>query len=176
MKNTTIRKISASVVISTILLLSVMAEADDSPSTKVILSPETTRISEPLNDDGTVNYLAALNEQYSKEVTAENNAAILLLQAAGPEMLPLVIKDELLAILGLPALPREGDYFVSSREYASNSKEMAQALENALDGPWSAKDYPKVADWLKANEKPLSLVVAATNRPRYYMPLPNLIL
>ena len=136
--------------------------------TKIELSYETTRILRPVNDDGTVNYLAALNEQYSKGVTAENNAAILLLQAAGPEMLPLVIKDELLAILGLPALPRKGDYFVRFATYAGESKE---GNIFSLEAPWSAKDYPKVADWLKANEKALSLVVAATNRPRYYMPM-----
>ena len=171
MKNTTIRKISASVLISTVLLLSVMAKADDSPSTKIILSHETTRISEPLNDDGTVSYLAALNEQYSKGVTAENNAAILLLQAAGPKILAPVIKDKVLSILGLSSLPSEGDYFISSREYAPHSKEMDQALENALDAPWSANDYPKLANWLKANEKPLLLVIAATNRPRYYIPM-----
>ncbi len=171
MKNTTIRKISASALISTVLLLSVMAKADDSPSAKIILSPETTRITEPLNDDGTVNYLAALNEQYSKGVTAENNAAILFLQAAGPKILAPAIKNKVLAILGLSSLPSEGDYFIGSREYALNPKEIDQALQEALDGPWSAKDYPKLADWLKANEKPLSLVISATNRPRYYMPM-----
>ncbi|GAI85805.1 unnamed protein product, partial [marine sediment metagenome] len=148
-----------------------MAKADESPSTKITLSHETTRISEPLNDDGTVNYLAAINAQYSEGVTKDNNAAILLLQAAGPKILAPVIKDKVLAILGLSSLPSEGDYFIRSGEYAPSSKEIYEFLEEALDGPWSAKDYPKLAGWLKANEKPLLLVIAATNRPRYYMPM-----
>ncbi len=171
MKNTTIRKISASALISTVLLLSVMAKADDSPSTKIILSPETTRISEPLNEDGTVNYLAALNEQYSKGVTAENNAAILLLQAAGPKILAPVIKDKVLALLGLSSLPSEGDYFVGFDTYVGDSEEAYEFPEEAVEAPWSAEDYPKLAGWLKANEKPLLLVISATNRPRYYMPM-----
>ncbi|MCK4850325.1 MAG: hypothetical protein KAT11_03185 [Phycisphaerae bacterium] len=171
MKNTTIRKIYVSAMISTVLLLSVMAKADDPPSTKIILSPETTRISEPLNNDGTVNYLAALNKQYSKGVTAENNAAILLLQAAGPERLAPIIKDKGLAILGMPSLPSEGDYFVGFDTYVGDSEEAYEFLEEAIEGSWSARDYPKLADWLKANEKPLLLVIAAANRPRYYMPM-----
>ncbi len=154
-----------------ILLTLVTANAGEAPTRRPTLSYETTRISEPLNKDGTVNYLAALNEQYSKGVTAENNAAILLLRAAGPEILPPMIKDKALAILGMSALPSEGDYFVSFDTYVADLEEIYEVPEEAIEAPWSAKDYPKLADWLKANEKPLSLVTAATKQPRYYMPM-----
>ena len=37
--------------------------------------------------------------------------------------------------------------------------------------PWTAKDYPHVAAWLKANDKPLALIVEASRRPVYFNPL-----
>ncbi len=155
-----------------VLLLTLLtANAGEAPINIPTLSYETTRISEPLNDDGTVNYLAAINAQYSKGVTAQNNAAILLLQAAGPEILPPIIKDKLLAIFGMSALPSEGDYLVRFNTDAEDSEEAYEVPEEALDAPWSAEDYPQLADWLKANEKPLSLVTAASKRSRYYMPM-----
>jgi hypothetical protein len=36
---------------------------------------------------------------------------------------------------------------------------------------WTAKQYPNIAGWLNANEKPLALVVEATRRTQYYCPL-----
>ncbi|MBO0700958.1 MAG: hypothetical protein J2P46_21365, partial [Zavarzinella sp.] len=37
--------------------------------------------------------------------------------------------------------------------------------------PWTAKDQPEIADWLKQNEKPLAVLVEASKRSRYYNPL-----
>ena len=37
--------------------------------------------------------------------------------------------------------------------------------------PWSKKEFPILAGWLAANEKPLALLVAASKRPRRYDPL-----
>jgi hypothetical protein len=37
--------------------------------------------------------------------------------------------------------------------------------------PWSLKEFPVLAGWLAANEKPLVLLVAASKRPRRYDPL-----
>jgi len=35
----------------------------------------------------------------------------------------------------------------------------------------SKKNFPMLADWLSANEKPLALLVEASKRPRCYDPL-----
>jgi hypothetical protein len=40
-----------------------------------------------------------------------------------------------------------------------------------LQRPWTAKDQPDFAGWLKANEKPLKLVVEATKRLQYFNPI-----
>jgi hypothetical protein len=45
-------------------------------------------------------------------------------------------------------------------------------LESQLRrAPWKAKDHPKFAEWLKTNEKPLTLVIEASKRTEYFHPL-----
>lgn len=48
---------------------------------KITLSVATTRILEPLDEDGYVDYLGALNRMASAGVTPENNAAVLFARA-----------------------------------------------------------------------------------------------
>ena len=148
-------------------------------------------MSEPLNSDGTVNYLAALNNEYSKGVTPENNAAVLLLRAFGPGELPVGLRDQFLTQLGTPQLSDQDQYFVDFETYKKTrgvkeaverypkmpfpgmapAKREKTDLEKSMEKPWGEKDYPILAAWLKANQKPLSLVIAASKRPRYYIPM-----
>ncbi len=55
----------------------------------LIISKETTYITEPLDELGYPDYAAALNQRMSNGVTPENNAAVLLMQAAGPKEIPV---------------------------------------------------------------------------------------
>lgn len=48
------------------------------------VSVETTRLTEPLDKNGDVDYLKAINQQYSAGVTTENNAMVKFTQALGP--------------------------------------------------------------------------------------------
>ena len=50
----------------------------------VAVSEETTRITEPLDANGDVDYLEAVNLRSSDGVTRENNAFVKLIQAIGP--------------------------------------------------------------------------------------------
>jgi len=51
----------------------------------VTISVPTTRYTGPLNSDGTIDYVTALNCELSQGVTADNNAAVLLACSAGAE-------------------------------------------------------------------------------------------
>ena len=54
----------------------------------------------------------------------------------------------------------------------SQAQERAEGeFEEALGRPWSPEELPTIAGWLRANEKPLDLAVAATRRPNCYFPL-----
>ena len=142
---------------------------------KLTVSRETTVLLGPLNPDGTVNYVAALNQMYGEGVTPENNAAVLLIRAAGPVvMFPRAHTRRFFKRLDMEPLPTKGNYFRRLSDYVEalpNSSEAEEMLTKAMQAPWSVYELPMIADWVKANEKPLSLVVSATRRPRYYMPV-----
>jgi hypothetical protein len=130
----------------------------------ITIGPDTTKLEKPLRPDGTVDYLAALNELYGKGVTKDNNAAVKLLEAFGPEaMLAEAVRDQTLKILGV-TVP-EGTRFKPATGDA-----LLKQHDEALKRPWQEKDYPDLAKWLKGNAEPLSKVVDAGKCGRYYMP------
>lgn len=191
----------------------------------ITVGKDTTYITGPLNEDGTVNYLAYLNAKYGKGVTPRNNAMVLLARAVGPEAWGpphyKSFRDKAFKAMGIAPLPFEGDYFVTLDQYdepvateappprtpaqkaaAKRTMELMRKIEageiskaemdelaampstqadvvnktsdqvdEAMKGPWSPKKLPLVAVWLKANAKPLALVVQATKRPRFYHPM-----
>jgi hypothetical protein len=72
---------------------------------KLILSKATTFVTEPLDDTGYPDYYAAINERMSRGVTPDNNAAVLLVQAFGPSIVPDGI-DAFEVFLGLKIKPQ----------------------------------------------------------------------
>ncbi len=140
---------------------------------KIEVSPGTTVITAPVNPDGTVNYVAALDAEAGEGVTPENNAAIPLLKALGPGMIGQDVRAETFRRLGMPPLAKKGAYFVSWRSWvAGNADESAdEQMTKALEAPWAGKDLPAVAGWLSENAAALDKVAAAAKRPRYYVPL-----
>jgi len=154
----------------------------------VTVSPETTFITGPLREDGTVDYLAALNEIGSKGVTPENNAAVLLVQVVGPGEIPEAIRERFFKMLGIGPPPQDGKYLEPLYKYIERKLPQAGDLpggvdqpephqvavkqsSEAMDHPWTREELPLLADWLAENEKQLDLVVAATKRERFYSPL-----
>jgi hypothetical protein len=156
-------------------------------SVPVVLSKETTYITEPLRKDGTPDYLAALNRRSSNGVTPDNNAAVLFWRAMGHETIDPKFRVRFFQMLGIPMLPEKGAYFVtldvywkqidgkaSSSDAESHGKRYHEILEQygeAVRRPWSKKEFPVLADWLAANEKPLDLLIQASRRPRRYDPI-----
>jgi len=143
------------------------------------IGEDTTVLTEPLNEQGYVDYLAWANQQLSHGVTRESNAAILFWQAFGPTFdepadWEMATRESFLEALDLK-LPAEGEYFVSMSAFGES-----QGLERGLLGdqygiavqvPWTSEQIPELANWLKANEGPLKLIVKASQRPKLYYPL-----
>ncbi len=170
-----------------VLLLLLPAAAGAAPPTtqparpKFTLAKDTTYILGPLKDDGTPDYVAALNAELAKGVTPENNAFVLVLQAVGPGVLGEADPAKVYRLLGIQPLPAEGDYLVGSDEYLArlagggkpNEKEsdaFRDAIFKAASAPWAEKDRPRIAAWLKLNERPLALLAEASKRPQWYRP------
>ena len=148
---------------------------------KFTIGKETTYVNGPLYEDGTIDYPTALNERLRKGVTSDNNAFVLLWKALGPRPEGYKMPAEYFKWLGIDEPPEKGDYFVPQSRYAREQLKIEpgpaleafqnEEIDRASARPWTAKQYPRVAGWLKANEKPLALVVQAIERPQYFSPL-----
>ena len=162
-------------------LLFVAGAADKPvPEAKLPLGRDTTFVTGPLDRHGYVDYEAALNAELSKNVTPENNANVILIQVLGPapeggDGFP----PEYFRWLGIPVLPREGDYFIGQYKYVHDTLGIANEQLEALyevqgritQRPWVPKDCPPMAEWLKVNGKHLDRVAEAVKRPEYFNPL-----
>jgi hypothetical protein len=138
--------------------------APAAPTGHITIGPDTTRVSGPVLPDGTIDYVAAYNAHLSAGVTADNNAAVLVVRAFGPGALKPSIRERFLTDLGLQDLPDQGPYWEDSDE------ELSQALDVCRRGPWRAEDQPDVAAWLETNAPALALLTQAAQRTRYWMP------
>ncbi len=151
----------------------------EKPRAKITVSKETTFVTEPLREDGYVDYVAALNQAASEGVTPENNAAVLLWQALGPADIPEGGRERFFRLLGIRPLPENGDYFVALKKPVERKRfqpdeskpDLFDQQDEAMARPWSQEEFPLIAQWLEKNEKPLELVMEATRRPTYYSPL-----
>lgn len=134
---------------------------------------QTTRIVSPTLPDGSIDYLTALEAEYSQGVTNENNAAPLLLEALGRAALPKnQPPDGITTRLGLEHLPEDGDYLVDYEAYCRKQRLVPEddPLDRKTLAPWPVKIGPVTAQWIKDNEKPLNLIVEASRRPRFFLP------
>jgi hypothetical protein len=153
--------------------------ADEKPEPKLPLGKDTTFVTGPLDKNGYIDYEAALNAEFGKGITPEKNANALLIMALGPkpeggEMPPAFYKW-----LEVSPPPADGEYFQGFGKFNQNVVRLTPAqLEaffefqsRATQRTWAAKDCAPLAEWLKANEKPLDLVREAVKRPYYFNPL-----
>jgi len=145
---------------------------------KITIGKDTTFLTDPpLRGDGTVDYVKAYDAILAKGATTENNLYIPLLQVFGPGSVSGIGLDATLARLGIKSLPKDGDYFVTFRDYLQStgvpeaSLDSFEAQRDDLIGKlWNEKDLPEVAEWLKQEEKHLDAIVAASVRDHYYLP------
>ncbi len=145
---------------------------------KITVSKETTWATEPLREDGTVNYLEAVNRLFSKDVTPENNACVLLYQAMGPSPEGQRRPDLFFRRMGIEPLPDEGKYYrdlgkwVRDRPDAPNDINLVYDMQTTSgQRPWTKAEFPLIAAWLQENEIPLRTVALAADRPKYFSPL-----
>ncbi len=167
-------------MIGTPLFLIFLLAAEDKPIPKFPLGKETTYITEPLDEEGYIDYQSGLNDRLGKGITREKNANVLIWKALGPrpeggDRMP----PEYFKRLEIEEPPERGDYFIGLGTYMKHNLKLDPSefeagfdqQSRAAERPWAAKDYPHIAAWLEANEKPLAMVFEATKRPGYFNPL-----
>ena len=138
-----------------------------------------TYLTGPLDKDGYIDYATALNDRFGKGVTSANNANVLIWKAIGPK--PGGAKNrpaEFYRLMGMDEPPEKGSFVrlsVIVRDQGIADEELAarasEELATTTRQPWAAEDHPDVANWLKANVKPLALAREASKLPNFFSPL-----
>lgn len=156
-------------------------------------SVEANAITSPLDENGDVDYLAALNDLASKGIDPEDNAVVKFVQAIGPTPEGVTVSPEFFERLGIESLPEEGDYFVTFESWLAKQDaegdgedmgmqmrtqaEMREFLAKelmfdfAIEHPWTADDLPAVQQWLRECEPSIKLFDEGLSRTKYYMPI-----
>ncbi|HTV48776.1 MAG TPA: hypothetical protein VMG59_10075 [Phycisphaerae bacterium] len=151
------------------------------------VSYQTTRILGPLNPDGTVDYLAALNAKYSKGVTPDNNAVVDIWQAVGTKHFPYAILNEsfpksilqrYFQLLGVQIIPEPSKPFESFyNDYIqTNPSNNIYPDYDSIDkrvtsAPFTDEEFPNVAAWVKAQHAARELYLTAAEKSYWYEPL-----
>jgi len=146
--------------------------------TRITISKETTRITEPLRPDGYVDYVAALNAHASRGVTPASNAAVPLVRVLRLEDVPDAWRTKAIRMLGVKPSDKKVETFVDLEKFAQPAEKSAspdvdyhEIREQAMSRPWRKKDHPVIAAWLEKNAPILDVFTEAVKRPRYYFPL-----
>jgi hypothetical protein len=143
------------------------------------VSPETTYVTGPVDKDGYVDYVTAVNERLRGNIKPEENANVLLWQAIGPHPEGGNTASEHFQWLGAPPPPEQGEYYedflkqLAKLDELSHDRrdELDKRMDRATKWPWRAQDEPELANWLNRVEKPLAIVIAASRRPEYFNPM-----
>lgn len=144
------------VILVVLAVLGVCLAQAPAPAVPFTLSKETTAIVGPLKADGTVDYVAAINQLYGNGVTPDNNGYVMWLRAVGTDSLPTTVRAQTLALLGI------GQRDVPEKGFDENGP------DDFPGRPWKAGDNPGVATYLAANGKFLDLAVAASQKPYWW--------
>lgn len=176
------------------LLLATIASRAEEPkappaktaeSLGIVVSPETTIITEPLMADGLPDYEAYLLKKLSEGVTPENNAAVPLLKAVWPGRPDFgPPEDKVLEAIGLssnnlakqPATLSEASLTeaLSKLTHANNSTDwlyrFGDDLKQLSSRPWQAEQAPEIATWLENRSEAFALLARASQCSRYYLP------
>src|SRR5262249_11911507 len=146
---------------------------------KYTIDKETTHVIGPLDKNGYIDYETALNQRLSKGITPETNANVLLWKALGPKPEGGKMPAGYFRVLGISAPADDGSYFIGFYHFMKDHLKLdpddynpvTEQQSRASVRLWTAKDYPHIAAWLKANEKHLAVVIEASKRRDYYNPL-----
>ncbi|HZU37747.1 MAG TPA: hypothetical protein VFA18_17640 [Gemmataceae bacterium] len=156
------------------------------PQHRFTIGKATTYATGPVDPDGYVDYVTALNERLSEHIKPADNANVLLWQALGPHPEDGTMPPGYFHWLGMKRPPDRGEYWIPVSRFLDEHPKLApskrpinkaapdpayQQLDDAERRPWKVNEFRWMVAWLKANAKPLALTVQATRRSQYFNPL-----
>lgn len=145
------------------LLLPNKAYQDARQQTRITIAKDTSYLTEPLDDEGYVDYGEAINLQNSKGVTQENNAVIPIRLMTGNFGLEAREKEYCRRI-GLTSPLRKSELDCL---FVHNSP---QDLRTFTAGAWSELEFDQLESWLSEHDRQLAIIRSAAARDRFYSP------
>ncbi|MGI9516049.1 MAG: hypothetical protein ACR2NP_03295, partial [Pirellulaceae bacterium] len=144
------------------------------------ITPETTRITGPLDENGKLDFYAAINQRAAKGVTRDNNAARFILGTL-PDGYSVWTEEELESLreaIELDWLPMDYPRLVHIDTFAEDhaDEELATRYWDNYAMPMDSDEFPLIAMYVELNDPALDEIVKATNLPRFFVPLKGMAL
>jgi hypothetical protein len=148
------------------------------------IGSDTTFVLGPVSDDGTIDYAAAINQRMRAEIKPEENAAVWIIRALGPNVPEYKYEPNLFQELGMQRPPVHGDYL--QPEYPKpdvdvrnlDKQQQAELVEtqigqyiDSMERPWKPSEFPEIAEWIESNTSPLDVIHSATLCKRFFKPI-----
>lgn len=167
------------VLLLPVLLLSQLASANDAERIPLKIGKDTTYFTGPLTEDGVIDYVAALNKSYGKDVKRDDNAFVLLAQlllkqTPDWEEGTAIYRDRIHESLGIDpdvTMPSLMTRWTYAAEAGLEDVAFEAMVDEALEGPWTEKELPHVHEWMLANAAVIEKINEALVRPDYFAPL-----
>lgn len=139
-------------------------------------NPRYTVFDGPLREDGTIDYVKALNTAFSEGVTHENNAYRGLFLVLPIDDLAPAYLGQVRGLLGIEPGEREGlPQFVQWDAFAEDHELDADEADSVffdfIDGPFDRGQGALLQRWIVLNRPALDAAAEALDRPRYWYPL-----
>ncbi len=141
----------------------------------LVLGPDTTVITSPLDRYGYPDYIQAIDDTISRNVSKEENFWVLMWPAIGnaenssEEYLAAVEKRLGITISRHRRLRWLND--LTDHGNPTKQEEAYKRQNKAIEQPWTRKQLPDIARWIDANEQVLEEIRLASLRPKAYAPL-----
>lgn len=172
---------ATSFVFVAVFILGTLADDNNAQDTqektrpKITISKTTTRFTEPLNEQGEVDFLKAANRLLSQGVTAENNLVTAAIKLTGARTSDENAQKEMMRLLGIDTLPGENECLVEFRQFAQGSlvgEKLAETDNSVSSLPWSRTDFPVAAKWIdKYSPAVDTYIKQLEHKSRFYYPL-----
>jgi hypothetical protein len=143
-----------------------------SPSPALVISEETTRITEPLAPDGLPDYFQAVMNLEPRGIPPETNAAAAVWEVIPSETSSENAIDHSQAYLSAADQRPESDRLVlpPPPPDGMDTAEAERILEECSRTPWRAADQPWLARWLEENRSALDTLAAGARREGWCPP------
>ncbi|MCA9069212.1 MAG: hypothetical protein KDA84_09830, partial [Planctomycetaceae bacterium] len=148
-----------------------------SKQTVIRISKETTRITEPLDNEGYVDYVQALNDRYSKDVTPQNNYEVVVRSVMPPTEISEPIRQEYFSRLGIPVPDEQARFYQDFITFTVDGKKDQMLTDGVIkehdvivSQPWTAADHPRAAKWVRKFGDDLDKLVEGSKRAKFYTP------